>query len=103
MFLAVYGIDSVLTIIQRLYLRENIFQPHRKHLYQLLANEKQIPHIIVSSIYMTVQGLLIVGYLVCLQFNATVLLYYIVFTLIVMILSYIINEKNIHFLTFILR
>ncbi|MDR2116987.1 MAG: glycosyltransferase family 4 protein [Planctomycetaceae bacterium] len=60
MFIAVYGVDSVLTIIHRLYLRENIFRPHRKHLYQLLANEKQIPHIIVSSIYMTVQTIIII-------------------------------------------
>jgi phosphatidylglycerophosphate synthase len=63
MFLAVYGIDSVLTILQRLYLRENIFRPHRKHLYQLLANEKQIPHIVVSSIYMTVQAIIMIGLL----------------------------------------
>lgn len=93
MFLAVYGIDSVLTIIQRLYLRENIFRPHRKHLYQLLANEKQIPHIIVSSIYMIVQGLVIIGYLVCLQFNTMVLLCYVSLTLIITILSYIIMKK----------
>jgi UDP-N-acetylmuramyl pentapeptide phosphotransferase/UDP-N-acetylglucosamine-1-phosphate transferase len=97
MFLAVYGIDSVLTIIQRLYLHENIFHPHRKHLYQLLANEKKIPHIIVSSIYMIIQGLVIIGYLACLQFNETILLCYIAFSLIVMILSYIIIMKRIIF------
>jgi UDP-N-acetylmuramyl pentapeptide phosphotransferase/UDP-N-acetylglucosamine-1-phosphate transferase len=96
-FLAVYGIDSVLTIIQRLFLHENIFRPHRKHLYQLLANEKQIPHVIISSIYTTVQGLVIIGYLVCLQFNEIILLFYIVFSLIVMILSYITIKKRIIF------
>ncbi|MDR0608962.1 MAG: hypothetical protein LBG58_02535, partial [Planctomycetaceae bacterium] len=97
MFLAVYGIDSVLTIIHRLYLRENIFRPHRKHLYQLLANEKQISHLIVSLMYMTVQGLLIIGYLVCLQFNETILLRYISLSLIVSMLLYIIIKKRIIF------
>ena len=34
-----------------------LFQPHRKHLYQLMANELRIPHVTVSLVYMTVQGL----------------------------------------------
>lgn len=38
-FLAVYGVDSVLTIVHRLILHENIMNPHRKHAYQLMANE----------------------------------------------------------------
>ena len=29
-------------------LRENIGLPHRKHLYQIMANELKIPHVIVS-------------------------------------------------------
>ena len=61
--LAVYGIDSVLTIIHRLMLHENIGLPHRKHLYQLMANELKIPHVVVSLIYMMSQAVIIVGYL----------------------------------------
>ena len=53
--LAVYGVDSVLTIIHRLMLHENIGLPHRKHLYQIMANELKIPHMVVSSVYMLVQ------------------------------------------------
>ena len=60
--LAVYGVDSVLTIIHRLILHENIGSPHRKHLYQIMANELNVPHVVVSSIYMLVQVLIIVGY-----------------------------------------
>lgn len=60
--LAVYGVDSVLTIIHRLMLHENIGLPHRKHMYQLMANELKIPHVVVSSIYMAVQVLVIIGY-----------------------------------------
>lgn len=60
--LVVYGVDSVLTIVHRLMLHENIGQPHRKHLYQILANELKVPHVVVSSIYMSVQGVILLGY-----------------------------------------
>ena len=61
--LVVYGVDSVLTIVHRLMLHENIGLPHRKHLYQLMANELKIPHVMVSSIYMVVQTVIIIGYI----------------------------------------
>jgi len=62
--LAVYGVDSILTIIHRLMLHENIGLPHRKHLYQLMANELKIPHTTVSAFYMFLQAVIFVGYLV---------------------------------------
>lgn len=55
LFLGIYGIDSVLTIVHRLMLHENIGQPHRKHVYQLLANELKVPHVWVSLGYMLFQ------------------------------------------------
>lgn len=61
--LSVYGVDSVLTIIHRLMLHENIGLPHRKHLYQLMANELRIPHVVVSVIYMVLQFLIVAGLL----------------------------------------
>ena len=60
--LVVYGVDSVLTIIHRLMLHENIGLPHRKHMYQLMANELRIPHVVVSLVYMSVQALIMLGY-----------------------------------------
>ena len=60
--LVVYGVDSVLTIIHRLMLHENIGLPHRKHLYQIMANELKVPHVVVSFVYMVIQTLVIVGY-----------------------------------------
>ena len=54
-FLAVYGVDSVLTIIHRLILKENIFKAHRRHLYQYLCNEMKWPHILVAAIYAILQ------------------------------------------------
>jgi UDP-N-acetylmuramyl pentapeptide phosphotransferase/UDP-N-acetylglucosamine-1-phosphate transferase len=59
--LGVYGVDTVLTIIRRLLLKENIFEAHRKHVYQLLANEMKLPHVWVSSLYASLQALIIVG------------------------------------------
>ncbi len=59
--LSVYGVDSILTIIHRLLLKENIFEPHRKHLYQLLANELKLPHLLVSTMYMLLQVLIALG------------------------------------------
>ena len=59
---AVYGVDSVLTIIHRLILKENIFQPHRKHAYQILANELKIPHLTVAIFYALLQGLIMLGF-----------------------------------------
>ena len=54
-FLAIYGVDAVLTICHRILLHENIFKPHRKHVYQLMANELKMPHTLVSLIYMLLQ------------------------------------------------
>lgn len=53
--LLIYGIDSVYTIAQRLYQKENIFKPHRKHLYQYFSNEKKIPQLWVSMVYAGIQ------------------------------------------------
>jgi UDP-N-acetylmuramyl pentapeptide phosphotransferase/UDP-N-acetylglucosamine-1-phosphate transferase len=60
LFLAVYGVDTVLTIIHRLWLRQNIFKAHRFHFFQLLANEQKIPHLLVSFFYAVVQLLIII-------------------------------------------
>jgi UDP-N-acetylmuramyl pentapeptide phosphotransferase/UDP-N-acetylglucosamine-1-phosphate transferase len=61
--LAVYGADTILTIVHRIMLHENIGLPHRKHLYQLMANELGISHIGVAALYMVVQLAVAVFYL----------------------------------------
>ena len=55
LLLGVYGIDSVVTILYRLKRSENIFKPHRTHLYQYLANERGVSHVGVSIIYALAQ------------------------------------------------
>ena len=54
-FLMVYGVDTVCTILHRIYLKQNIMEAHRLHFYQILANEKGMPHRVVSLIYFVVQ------------------------------------------------
>lgn len=62
-FLAVYGVDTVLTIGHRLLLRQNIFEAHRLHVYQLLANERKISHLTVAILYGLLQGVVNIGVL----------------------------------------
>lgn len=57
LFLAVYGVDSVLTIVHRIILRQNIFMAHRLHLYQYLTNTLKWPHLAVSSLYAALQAI----------------------------------------------
>ena len=60
-FLALYGVDAVLTICHRIMLHENLGEAHRKHAYQLMANELGMEHTVVSSIYMLLQLAISVG------------------------------------------
>ena len=54
-FLVVYAVDGGLTILHRVLLRENVLLPHKKHAYQIMANELGMTHIVVSVIYMAMQ------------------------------------------------
>jgi UDP-N-acetylmuramyl pentapeptide phosphotransferase/UDP-N-acetylglucosamine-1-phosphate transferase len=55
LFFSVYGIDAVVTIITRVIKKENIFRPHRSHLYQYLANEMGYSHVFVAIVYAVLQ------------------------------------------------
>lgn len=54
--LVVYIVDGGLTILHRIMLRENLMKPHKKHAYQIMANELKMPHLAVSGIYMGLQA-----------------------------------------------
>ena len=55
LFLVIYGVDSVLTIVHRIMLHEDLGVAHRKHAYQLMVNELKMKHTTVSTIYTVVQ------------------------------------------------
>lgn len=71
LFFSIYGIDAVVTILYRLKDKENIFKPHRSHLYQFLANELKWPHILVAVVYSVLQ--LLLNYCVILMIDNNVL------------------------------
>ena len=58
LFIGVYGIEVIFTIIQRIKLKENIFEAHRHHLYQLLVNKMKWSHLLVSTMYGVIQLLI---------------------------------------------
>ncbi|RZK19045.1 MAG: hypothetical protein EOO43_12045 [Flavobacterium sp.] len=55
LLLLIYGLDAVVTIGFRLIRKENIFEAHRSHFYQYLANERKWPHLVVSGLYFLIQ------------------------------------------------
>ena len=61
--LLVYGVDGCLTIVHRILLHENLGEAHRKHAYQLMANELKIGHVTVSLIYMALQLAVSLGFI----------------------------------------
>ena len=62
-FFLVYGIDGSMTIFHRIMLHENLGQAHRKHAYQLMANELKMSHVTVSLIYMGLQLTISLGFI----------------------------------------
>ena len=60
--LLVYGVDGCLTIIHRIMLHENLGKAHRKHAYQIMANELKIGHVKVSLLYMAMQLAVSLGF-----------------------------------------
>lgn len=65
----IYGIDSALTILHRIKLKENILLPHRMHLFQILANELKIPHLYISSAYAVLQLLVSCGLIIFIDYG----------------------------------
>ena len=61
-FLLVYGVDGCLTIVHRILLHENLGEAHRKHAYQLMANELGIGHVKVASFYALLQLAISLGF-----------------------------------------
>ena len=59
----VYGVDGVLTICHRIMLHENLGEAHRKHAYQLMANELKMSHVVVSLLYMAIQLVVSLGFI----------------------------------------
>ncbi|MFV0221272.1 glycosyltransferase family 4 protein [Empedobacter falsenii] len=72
LFLSVYGLDTVLTIIRRLSKKENIFEAHRSHLYQYLANENKTNRLLISAVYGIAQLIIGLGVMYCVNFSVSI-------------------------------
>lgn len=90
LLLSVYGVDSVLTICHRILLHENIGKPHRKHAYQLMANELNIKHVDVSTFYMVVQLVISLG---AIYLPVNKYLYFVV-VLVLLCVTYVLFKKK---------
>ncbi len=62
-FLVVYGVEGCLTIVHRIMLHENLGEAHRKHAYEIMANELKINPMIISVGYMTLQLIISFGFI----------------------------------------
>lgn len=92
LFFSVYGIDAVVTIISRLIKKENIFEPHRSHLYQYLVNEMGYSHILVSFIYAGIQ-LCINAVVIYMEVNGGLSYFFIAGTLLILTLVYLMIRR----------
>jgi UDP-N-acetylmuramyl pentapeptide phosphotransferase/UDP-N-acetylglucosamine-1-phosphate transferase len=97
LFLAVYGVDAICTIIHRLYLKQNIFEAHRLHLYQVLSNEYKIDHRLVALLYAIMQVLISVIVILMYQKIQDILLFIFVIIPLIFIYSlkfYLLRKRN---------
>jgi len=62
-FFLIYGVDGTLTIVHRIMLHEHLGEAHRKHAYQLMANELKMSHVVVSLLYMAMQLVVSLGFI----------------------------------------
>lgn len=93
-FLLVYGVDGCLTICHRILLHENLGEAHRKHAYQIMANELKIGHVKVASLYMVVQLVLSLGFIYLCPDTIFAHWVYLISTLIVLAIAYVLFMKK---------
>jgi UDP-GlcNAc:undecaprenyl-phosphate GlcNAc-1-phosphate transferase len=88
LFFALYIVDATLTILHRLYKKENIFEPHRQHLFQYMANEKKVAHLVVSGAYTIIQAVMSAGVLYVWKRPVMMQVMYAITVTIVLVLAY---------------
>lgn len=93
-FLLVYGVDGCLTICHRILLHENLGEAHRKHAYQLMANELKISHVTVSLVYIALQLAVSFGFIYLCPDTVLAHWVYLVGAGIVLALAYLFFKKK---------
>lgn len=93
-FLLVYGVDGVLTICHRIMLHENLGEAHRKHVYQLMANELKIGHVKVSLLYMAMQLVVSLGFIYVCPDNVFCHWMYLIGAFLLLAVAYVLFKKK---------
>ena len=93
-FLLVYGVDGCLTICHRIMLHENLGEAHRKHAYQLMANELKIGHVTVSLIYMGIQLVISLGFIYLIPNTIVAHWVYLVGMFVMLAVAYVLFKKK---------
>ena len=95
--LTIFGVDSFFTLFYRILLKENITIPHRKHLFQILANEKEISQPIISLIYAMAQ-LIISTVLIALRNHEVYAWIFLAFSILLVSVIYSVYRKKVEHL-----
>lgn len=93
-FLLVYGVDGCLTIVHRIMLHENLGEAHRKHAYQIMANELKIGHVKVTLLYMAMQLAVSLGFVYLCPNTALCHWMYLIGALAVLAIAYVLFMKK---------
>lgn len=93
-FLLVYGVDGCLTICHRILLHENLGEAHRKHMYQLMANELGIGHVKVALVYTILQLIVSLGFIYLCPNTVMAHWIYLIGALVVLAVAYIFFKKK---------
>ena len=92
--LMIYGIDGCLTICHRIMLHENLGEAHRKHAFQLMANELKIGHMKVTFLYMALQLAVSLGFIYLCPDSVAAHWIYFVCAAVVLAVAYILFKKK---------
>lgn len=93
-FLLVYGVDGCLTICHRIMLHENLGEAHRKHAFQLMANELKIGHVKVTLLYMAMQLVVSLGFIYMIPNTVAAHWTYFISATVVLCVSYVLFKKK---------
>jgi UDP-N-acetylmuramyl pentapeptide phosphotransferase/UDP-N-acetylglucosamine-1-phosphate transferase len=93
LLVSVYGADSVMTIMRRIFMKEKITEAHRHHLYQLFVDSKRHSHIATSMYYSTVQLIMCVVVFYSFELPVIKQLVISVFSLIILAVIYLLMVR----------
>lgn len=91
LLLLIYGLDAGTTIFFRVLRKENIFEAHRSHFYQYLANERKVSHLVVSVMYGAAQILINLA-LIRLKINFFIIVIAIILSIIAFVIVRFLTE-----------